>query len=167
MAGDRKQCLGAGMDDYLTKPLNPAQLVAKLLQWAAPGQEIQTEVETPVTSQTVAEAETFNYAKVLERCLNKPLVVKQFLTKFIDRLPEDLSTLRSAVASGNPDAIAKLGHKLKGTAANLAVEALLELAERLEKAARIGEMDQCRQLLTEIEVTVDSFRADVASFFSQ
>jgi len=35
MQGDRERCLEAGMDDYITKPLNPADMLAKLKYWGA------------------------------------------------------------------------------------------------------------------------------------
>lgn len=52
MAGDRERCLQAGMDGYLSKPIDPATLYRELVRWSVPGATVDAVTETGATMQT-------------------------------------------------------------------------------------------------------------------
>jgi HPt (histidine-containing phosphotransfer) domain-containing protein len=121
MKGDRERCLAAGMDDYLSKPLQADELAAMLAKWLG----TETDLE----------------AAIVARCSGNRALAARLLRKFLSQTSVDIAAIATALENGNPGEIAEAAHRLKGAAGSLALDASEEAAAELEKLGREGNID--------------------------
>ena len=157
--GDRERCMDAGMDGYISKPINPELLIAEiqnLLQVAnidsddapqsaevgepggAAGAELQT-LEEEAHMKPVLHS-PFDLASLVQRCMGDPDFAVRILEKFAKRAVEDIVKLKEAVQQLDSDQVSRQAHSLKGAAANLCAEELRRLAAELEAIGRSGKL---------------------------
>jgi HPt (histidine-containing phosphotransfer) domain-containing protein len=160
MKADLDACLAAGMNDYVTKPIDRAALASTLRKWLpASAREPGTEAGdaargpaqapasvTPPHSAPAAGAppltlEGVNVAGALARLGIGAEALQRMLIRFADGQAKTVADLRAAVDAGDTDAAAKAAHALAGAAGNLGADTLREAAKALEAAARAGERE--------------------------
>ena len=135
MLGQLERCLAAGMDDYLTKPLdiNRLQDVLDRFMTSVPSDE-QT-LTTPVAAVTTETSIRHRLAEIAE---GDTEFAVELITTFLAGTEEIMLELRKAADSGDSAAIARAAHKLKGASANLHIHELAELGRALETGAKSG-----------------------------
>jgi two-component system, sensor histidine kinase and response regulator len=151
MKGDREKCIAAGMDDYTPKPINPEELLEKIEKWtcveqnaSSPEAEVQKERVQPETSE---ETQPLDLEKALERAMGDKDFLKMLLGGFIQELPDQIESLKVAVAGTDAVALTEQAHKLKGAAANLSAYGVSSAAKSLEEIGRSQNMDEANQIL--------------------
>jgi two-component system sensor histidine kinase/response regulator len=151
MKGDREKCIAAGMDDYTPKPINPEELLEKIEKWtrveqnvSSPEAEIQKERMQPETSE---ETQPLDLENALERAMGDKDFLKMLLGGFIQELPDQIESLKVAVAGTDMVALTEHAHKLKGAAANLSAYGVSSAAKSLEEIGRSQNMDEANQIL--------------------
>ncbi|MGB5991704.1 MAG: response regulator, partial [Desulfobacterales bacterium] len=151
MKGDREKCIAAGMDDYTPKPINPEELLEKIEKWtrveqnvSSPEAEIQKERMQPETSE---ETQPLDLENALERAMGDKDFLKMLLGGFIQELPDQIESLKVAVAGTDMVALTEHAHKLKGAAANLSAYGVSSAAKSLEDIGRSQNMDKANQIL--------------------
>jgi CheY-like chemotaxis protein/HPt (histidine-containing phosphotransfer) domain-containing protein len=165
--GDRELCLDAGMDEYVSKPVSPDQLIAAIhsvLSEEPPsprGQAAQDSaapspaaapsgVPSPAGSAGADPGAPVNMAEVLSRCAGNQGFVDQLLVKFVDKVRKDLRELEEHVASANAQKVAFVAHGLKGAAANLSAEGLRQAASDLEQAGKAADFSRVETCLAAV-----------------
>lgn len=164
MKGDREMCEASGMDEYISKPILPCQLMEKLMlsrTRAARPYPCETDGTLPVDDSRAAsrtgEGEPFDVLDqgVLDR-LRKQMGERadEKLPKLVADFCIDARNLqlraRQALVEGKLAELERLAHTLKSTSAALGVTALSKYCYDLEKAASKGNMDGLNQLLHRI-----------------
>jgi HPt (histidine-containing phosphotransfer) domain-containing protein len=159
MAGDRERCLAAGMDDYISKPLDRAALAALLRKWLAVSQA-QVGAPAPVNIVEAAFAEPARPAAVERAAPGTPHAAKanrsidaaiigdlldtmggefgDLVRVYLEDAPQQIAAIESAAASGDAAAQLAPAHTLKSSSANIGATALSELARGIEHASRAG-----------------------------
>jgi PAS domain S-box-containing protein len=171
LAGDKEKYLEAGMDDYLAKPFNPGDLIAKVSRWASggpkgaagrpPAPALPEGAESLFRDAPLTDQPPLNFRQLLHRVLgDRPLALKM-LRLTAERLDEDLESIRKAARVGDWKGLAKATHKLKGSAANLAAEPLYRVCLDLETSASLGDPESVRGLLETLGRVADEFRSAV------
>ena len=141
MEGDRQRSLDAGMQDHLTKPINPDALYAALLHWIAP--RTGTSTGTPAHSSVPSAATTLpalpgiDTAVGLAHCLGRPDLYLRILDNFVREFADSAPRIQAALASGPPHdwpTARRIAHSLKSAAATLGAATLADAARVLENA---------------------------------
>lgn len=158
MEGDREKCLQSGMDDYISKPVNPDKLHAVLSQWLSStesGDDVPTEDSVPVKKPVVDLSH-------LELFTDGDLNQESMITKAYFRGSEDaINALRAHIDRANSDEDWKMAaHKLKGSSAQIGANILAASCLAAEKA-----FDQTRHEKIDILAIIERDYKKVADFF--
>jgi PAS domain S-box-containing protein len=153
MKGDRERCLAAGMDGYLTKPVQVNELLESLREQLGPKCDCHV---SPMQSQTAPNSPgVYNLEEALERVDDDRNLLLELMKLFESERPKLLAQIRQAIASADAGALARSAHTLKGALLNLAASSAAAAALKLETIGRSGNLGQaesyCAVLETELE----------------
>jgi len=140
MPADRERCLAEGMNDYLAKPVQLAQLAEVLARWLPASGKGDMRAET-------FNAPIFNPDDLLRRLLGDRKLAGTVLEGFLQDAPTQLNHLRARLDEADAPGTRSQAHVLKGAAATVAAESLHALALALEQAGAAGQLDRCGELL--------------------
>ncbi len=129
MSEDRQRCLDAGMDDYLSKPLNTEKMRA-LLQGLPGGEEPPAEPVAPL----------FDYKAALER--TDDWVIDTIGHAFLDESDVLLDEMNAAITAGNGAQLTRSAHTLRGLVGNFNASNAEVAARNLERLATQGDEQQ-------------------------
>lgn len=93
----------------------------------------------------------FDYDDFMDRVEHDKELAVDLVEIFLEDAPDRVRAISDAIESGDPDAINRAAHALKGAAANLSAHYLRNLAYRIETAARQGDMEAAKSLFLELE----------------
>jgi CheY-like chemotaxis protein len=137
---ERQRCLDAGMNDHVSKPIDPEALFATLLRWAKPVQMPPAGSEATPAKATddlvLPEIDGIDVRDGLARVAGNQRLYKDLLMRFaVDQC--DVSALISdALDRGDPKLAERIAHNVKGVAGNMSIAKIFALAGSLEKAIR-------------------------------
>jgi HPt (histidine-containing phosphotransfer) domain-containing protein len=164
LEGDRERCLDAGMDDYLTKPFRRDTLAAALARWL-PGKKGLAHQPSGMPgridlqdSDMAIDRKALNIIRALAND-SAPDLLDQVLRIFFESAPELVGKLRAGLAANDKDAVRGAAHSLKSSSANLGALRLAELCQRLELAARTGDLGPDLPDIEEVEAEYELARA--------
>lgn len=132
VAGDEPKYLEAGVDGYVSKPIDKELLKVELARSAAGGKDFAPQPLAAKQYPSV-DAQTFNYSELLERVDNDRELMRELLEIFKKDFPRHREELQAAVASGDLRRVQVIGHTLKGVFGNLAAGRAAVLAAQLEQ----------------------------------
>ena len=128
LGSDRDKCIASGMNDYLSKPIDVAHLQEALTRAITGG---ATDVPA---AQFESRKRLFDVEALLAGTGEDPTFVRELILVFADFAAENVSSLRSAVASNDIVQVRLLAHSMKGAARNIAAAGLAQHSEALENA---------------------------------
>ncbi|HEX8648808.1 MAG TPA: response regulator [Thermoleophilaceae bacterium] len=160
MADDRRRCTAAGMDDFLSKPLNQRQFDATLSRWIGTAPEGEPADERSADEAEAAAAPALD-PRTIERLrseLRDDGVVRRLLEMFRDQTRERLDAVDAAAAAGDADALRLVAHTIKGGAASVGAPRVRDAAESVERAAREGRLEEANDFIHELRTEFERSR---------
>lgn len=136
---DRQRCLAAGMNDHLTKPIEPEHLLRRLCHWLQPPPLPGSLDPARTTGLAMAqspdlppELPPFDLSTALHRVNGNAALLRRLIVNFGDSYATAGATIHELLAAGQEDDAHRLVHTLKGVARSLSVAGVPEAADRLE-----------------------------------
>jgi signal transduction histidine kinase/CheY-like chemotaxis protein/HPt (histidine-containing phosphotransfer) domain-containing protein len=146
MAEDRVQTLESGMNEHLTKPIDPDGLYSCLLRWIRPGIRDNS---TPAVKNSEANSNLvdgfpaslpgFNLEEGLDRVGGNQVLFAKLLQLFDEKNRSFSMELHNAISAGDTIEARRLLHTIKGTASNISAENLYDTVDDLSSAIKEGE----------------------------
>ena len=156
MTGDRQRCLDAGMDYYLSKPIQPEELFKVLSNLPAP--VLLAKVEAAPEKPYISDEPVFDESLALSHVEGDTELFGRVIELFLEDAPAMLSAIREAVYGRDPAALASSAHALKGAVAHLEARQAVKTAGSLEQIGLSGRMDEAESPLAELEQGIDRLR---------
>ncbi|HYD47985.1 MAG TPA: response regulator, partial [Terriglobales bacterium] len=145
MQGDRERCLAAGMDAYVAKPVEAAELFSTLEALGGPAQRTISAIsDNPVAS-------VVDYPALRVRVEDDADLLSEVIVEFRRESATLLRQLRQAIAARDTRIIAHTAHSLKGALATLTARTAAEAAAQLDLHARSGDLEQIDQAWSRLE----------------
>ena len=139
MVEERQRCLEAGMNDHLTKPIDPERLYAALAHWAGRQQpDALPAVSDALPDDALLRQGGINVTAGLRRVAGNRPLYNQLLAQFASQHQDAVRHLLDALARDARQEAERIAHSLKGVAANLGAQALADQAAAVERALRQG-----------------------------
>lgn len=135
MSGDRERCLAAGMDAYLSKPVNSVELFSILESCLSAGK-----VSRPPSPPAPAGPEPIDPRIHDEVCEGDPSLVGDVVNLFLQLAPERMDKLQRALSAGQCDQVAAEASVIRQSAQRIAANPVADRARRIAEAA--GRQDQ-------------------------
>ncbi len=163
MEGVREKCHESGMNDYITKPINPDELFSTLLKWIKPGvRKVLSEPAKEKTDNDLEQIPTIqgiDAVSGLKRVGNNRKLYKNLLYKFKRDFANSPQELRTMAARRDWDTSQLLAHTVKGVAGNIGAKGIGKSAADLERILRDRDL---KSLAEKLRI----FEADLALIVS-
>jgi two-component system sensor histidine kinase/response regulator len=161
MSGDRERSLAVGMNDHVTKPIDPDALFAVLLRWVRPGHREAVSRAPPSQPEAATRRAAapprieglpgIDGAAGLRRVAGNEVLYGKLLLDFHRDYATSIDRIRAAIGEDRLTDAERQAHTLKGVAGNIGATDLHRTAQELDSALRLGDLGKARALLPEVE----------------
>jgi PAS domain S-box-containing protein len=148
LEGDRERCLKAGMDDYVSKPVKPEHLQAAINRYL--GLRAVEQQNRESGSGGVIDPNIIAGFREMD-VEGEESILEKLIDVFVENTPRVLEEARKALTTRMTPQLERAAHTLKGSCSNFGAERMRAACERLEDAARRGQLENAAGFLKEVE----------------
>jgi CheY-like chemotaxis protein len=146
MMSDKEECINAGMDDYITKPLSFDALEGILKKW------LKKEGLDHFFSETETnDVKIWDKEKFLNMLMNDQSLAERVLKSFLNSMPGMIKELKTLINSNSTKEAGYMGHKIKGAALNIAAPELSTIAMEIERDCNLVNIDLLSDMADNLE----------------
>ena len=163
MTGDRERCINAGMNDYVSKPVNPTTLVHTIMKYIDAALEpVVVPAEIPVVALAagtpaipeIAPLQAIDRGLAARLTDNDTGLFQGMLLLFLQMAPERLEKIQTAVARGDRSVVEREVRKIRSAAERIAAVSVAESAMRLMDAVLASRQEDVQQSLLALEMQI-------------
>ena len=144
LKGDRERCLGAGMDDYVAKPIRAEELFQTI-------DAIFVDRKRDSATGFAVPQDVVNWTEALKTAQGNRKVLKSMTEAALEEIPQLMTAIREALANGDHARLRFAAHTLKGSVRYFGADQVCEHAAKLEDMGRKGELADAEAILTDLE----------------
>ncbi|MCB9480669.1 MAG: response regulator [Desulfobacteraceae bacterium] len=138
LKGDNEKCFASGMDDYLPKPVNPSDLAAKISKWLKIS---HSDKKTSSDNFCRVKSDLFDYQELLSRVMGDEKDAKELIIIFIENMKRLVKDIQKGINDFDYARIDELAHSIKGAAANMCANDLMDKAALLQEKSKTLDID--------------------------
>ncbi len=157
MLGDREKYLDAGMDGYVSKPIDGRIIfdtIRVVMDDAAKNQPVVTPKKESI----------LNHNKSIERFGGDTELYKELLNIFLEDYPEQMSRIEESIDKEDAERLTRDAHKLKGAVGNIGADNIYNLVYELEQTGKEGKFDPARNLTAKIREAMKCLEDEIDEF---
>jgi two-component system, sensor histidine kinase and response regulator len=161
MQGDRERCLAAGMDAYISKPIQADEITAMVEKIAQP--------DLPPAKQPTPKAPrpALDLDEALSRLRGDKELLGDLAQVFLEDYPRQLTEIRKAVERGGWEELERAAHTLKGSVGNFGAQRAFAMASELEQCAQSEDPTGCRNLSSALEEELEILQAELGRLMAK
>jgi CheY-like chemotaxis protein/HPt (histidine-containing phosphotransfer) domain-containing protein len=156
MKGDRERCLEAGMDGYVSKPINLQDLYDAIEDLVPASNEGEKEVSCEETRAELVDREA-----LLDRVAGDMDLLRDVVDLFMDDSQRLFDRISEAVTVKDADELERAAHALKGSVLNFEARTVADIARNLETMGRNRDLAQAESEVVELEKQIRALRAEL------
>ncbi len=161
MQGQKELCLSAGMDDYLSKPVQPrelAEMLRRRLSHVSPNVDTRTAPSKAASPTSLPDDEVFRESEFLERLMDDRELGRTIVERFLSDVPVMMGKLKDFLSMGDMPGARREAHTIKGAAATVGGPALSEVALKLEEIGKQGGLGEALNVLPRLETEFERLK---------
>jgi PAS domain S-box-containing protein len=151
MKGDRERCLAAGMDGYISKPIQPREM------WETIERFIDRE-GTDAKGGNLAPENVLDREEIQQRVGGDMKLLRELVDVFFEDCPRMWQNIHDALAGGDAAKLSRAAHTLKGAVGVFGAQTAYETAERLERLAGLGNLSRAVEVVAELETELERLK---------
>jgi|GEM_PF-2478208 len=145
---DRENCIRAGMDDYVSKPVDPGLLIAA----------IERCLDKKPADKKPADKTSFSQQATKKKQLSNDEFCDTLIDKFLEEVPQVATDLQAAISEGDVIKLKDIAHRLRGPTDLIGAATLSARSSALEKAAKTGDLitaiQRANELIEELQFLI-------------
>jgi PAS domain S-box-containing protein len=154
---DKRKCLAAGFDDYISKPIDPKELRVVIERILTSG---ASDATTAAVNEAAAAQEVLNFSEALSQVEGNQALLDEIVQMYQEQEPKLRDKIHRALADSNYEELADAAHTLASSAGQVGAARAQAAAKNLEHLGRQGELSGLHDALSELDAELE--RADYA-----
>jgi PAS domain S-box-containing protein len=163
MQGVDAECRAAGMNDYVSKPIDPNNLFSTIQRWVKVNRDtsVPAAEKHPAAESSNQEEQQLpdaipgiNMVEGLNRVGGNRKLYRKLLHDFADNYRSCVAEIRQGIAAGRLEEARRLSHTLKGVSGNISATDIFSVSEKIEHALTKNPPEDCNALLDQLETAI-------------
>ncbi len=163
LKGDKDKCIGAGMNDYVSKPVDPGEL-ANAISRQTSGSPISFGSDTVTRlkkEKGTVNLDIFNVDTLLERVFDDKDLLNELIDLFFKDAPKLMSSIKTSYKAGDLKQVQNTAHTIKGMAGNFSAESLQKTAFQLEQTCKAGDFAKAGLIIDTVEMEFELLKKEI------